>query len=117
MSDYPKRPIRVEQSESVLDIIDATGTLALRMRLEPNYDQRVVDVVIQAINWHMGTESAIEITSSAQLRYPFTLSCVECDNGPNVKTPEQAATEGWIGIMEDPDGASWNYTGMCPDCQ
>jgi len=59
----------------------------------------------------------MSITSSSQLTRPFTLSCETCDAGMDIDTPEQALAEGWIEIDEDFDGRSWNYLGLCPECQ
>jgi hypothetical protein len=57
------------------------------------------------------------ITSSSQVTRPFTLCCIECDAGVHIETPEQALAEGWIDIEEDFGGLSWNYVGVCPECQ
>jgi hypothetical protein len=27
-----------------------------------------------------------------------------------------AVRDGWTGIDPDPDGTTWNYLGLCPDC-
>jgi hypothetical protein len=45
----------------------------------------------------------------------FSLGCTDCDrDGPD--TREQAIAEGWTGIGFDPELASLNYVGKCPQC-
>jgi hypothetical protein len=46
---------------------------------------------------------------------PETIACAHCD----VDSPDGLAAalqEGWTRLERD-DGASWNYLGVCPDCQ
>jgi hypothetical protein len=64
-----------------------------------------------------GHEFPGQITSSDQLRYPFSLCCVSCDAGCNLTCPEHAIAAGWSNIIEDADGIGWNYIGVCPTCQ
>lgn len=45
---------------------------------------------------------------------PFSLTCVNCDDGQNVDSAEQANLLGWTDIEAD-DGMSWNYLGVCPN--
>ena len=47
----------------------------------------------------------------------FSLSCQMCDAGTNVLSKEQAEAEGWVELEEDPDGLSWTWLGICPDCR
>jgi hypothetical protein len=49
-------------------------------------------------------------------RMNFSLSCQYCDAGTNVESREQAEAEGWIELEED-DGLSWTWLGICPDCR
>ena len=46
----------------------------------------------------------------------FSLSCICCDGGDDMRTKAQATSLGWTGICAD-DGASWNYLGLCPLCR
>ena len=47
---------------------------------------------------------------------PFSLACAECDvDGPDTK--EAAMAEGWTDIQFYPDGRSWCYLGLCPQCR
>lgn len=59
----------------------------------------------------------MQITTSAQLKRPFSLYCTNCDAGMEHATPEQALSHGWSDIEEDFGGGSWNYLGTCPDCR
>ncbi len=57
------------------------------------------------------------ITSSDQVKHPFSLTCVMCDAGGDIDTPEQAIEEGWTEIVEATDLAMANYMGLCPICR
>lgn len=57
------------------------------------------------------------ITSSDQVKYPFSLTCVSCDTGGDIDTPEQAIAEGWTEIVEAIDLPMANYCGWCPECR
>ncbi len=56
------------------------------------------------------------ITQSSEVSHEFLLTCIYCDNGEQMETPEQAIAEGWCDIEEDCEGTSWNYLGFCPIC-
>jgi hypothetical protein len=46
----------------------------------------------------------------------FSLVCLECDAGMEIKTRLQATTEGWTEIEYAPDLPMANFIGLCPDC-
>ena len=48
---------------------------------------------------------------------PFTLTCVDCDAGTDVKSMVEAAKSGWSSIEETSDLMEANYIGLCPDCR
>lgn len=49
---------------------------------------------------------------------PFVLTCCNCDaDEGDCQTIGEAILAGWSGIEEDPDGATWNFIGECPDCK
>lgn len=57
------------------------------------------------------------ITSSDQLKHPFSLTCQRCDAGAEIDTPEQAIAEGWREI-EDISNLNFveaYYIGLCPE--
>lgn len=37
--------------------------------------------------------------------------------GASCDDVDDAKRDGWVGIEANPEGASWNYTGYCPDCK
>jgi len=45
----------------------------------------------------------------------FSLICLNCDAGMDVRSRQKAEECGWHYITED-DGLSWNFLGVCPDC-
>lgn len=57
-----------------------------------------------------------EVRDAIDRGVPFSLCCAECDAGMDIETPEQAAACGWRDIQVQ-DGPSFNFTGICPDCQ
>ncbi len=61
----------------------------------------------------------MSITSSHQLRHPFSLTCRHCDAGMDMETPEQATAAGWTEIEDVADEGflEANYLGLCPDCK
>jgi hypothetical protein len=42
------------------------------------------------------------------------LACFECD--AQIDGIATAAAAGWKDIEPDPEGTTWNYLGLCPDC-
>lgn len=46
---------------------------------------------------------------------PFVLSCMKCDAGDGIDSPEQATLQGWTNLDEN-EGPSWTWLGECPDC-
>ena len=57
-----------------------------------------------------------EVNAAVASGVPFSLCCVDCDGGMDIKSALQAKSEGWIEIQYD-DGASYNFSGICPPCQ
>ena len=49
-------------------------------------------------------------------KLPFSLTCVLCDAGNEIKSKTEAERRGWRDITPDPDGLAWNDVGVCPDC-
>lgn len=45
---------------------------------------------------------------------PESVSCEQCDAG--MDSLAEALREGWTDLCRD-DGTSWNYLGLCPQCQ
>ena len=44
-----------------------------------------------------------------------SLTCGECgEDGPD--TLAEAVINGWQRLIHDPEGASWNFLGVCPEC-
>jgi hypothetical protein len=43
------------------------------------------------------------------------VACVSCD--AHIDGIAEAQSEGWADITADPEGYSWNYLGVCPDCR
>lgn len=56
------------------------------------------------------------VVISKQVTHKFSLVCYSCSAGEDVKTIEEARSAGWKDIVEDFEGLSWNYVGICPDC-
>lgn len=48
---------------------------------------------------------------------PFTLVCLECDAGLDIRSEEQAKAAGWTQIDYAPKLPMANYVGLCADCQ
>ena len=49
---------------------------------------------------------------------PFIMMCAcdcGCDAGMEIESARQAVAEGWTEIQPH-DGHSWNYLGVCPEC-
>ena len=47
----------------------------------------------------------------------FSLICLECDAGMDIVSYDQALSNGWTRISNDPEGLAWNCIGLCPDCR
>ncbi len=46
---------------------------------------------------------------------PEAISCYYCDaQADGILSAEH---EGWTRIEADPEGSSWNYLGLCPECR
>jgi len=63
----------------------------------------------------LATKAINEADLGRRPKPPFVLTCYECDND-GTETQEQAEKDGWLRIIEDFDGLSWNYLGLCPLC-
>lgn len=46
---------------------------------------------------------------------PFSIAC-DCDAGMDIKSKAEALAAGWTRIEYQPEGASCNYMGVCPEC-
>lgn len=49
------------------------------------------------------------------LTMPEAISCFHCD--AMADGVESAQSGGWTCIEADPEGTTWNYLGVCPDCR
>lgn len=43
------------------------------------------------------------------------VECFRCDAGAD--SVAEAVAAGWVGVEPDLEGMSWNYLGLCPECQ
>lgn len=46
----------------------------------------------------------------------FSLCCLLCDDGLQYDCELEAIAAGWREIEADPEGLSWTYLGVCPEC-
>lgn len=52
---------------------------------------------------------------AAWMDIPFSLECIDCDDGMHIIDFRHAALEGWKYIHAD-DGPAWNFLGYCSEC-
>lgn len=48
---------------------------------------------------------------------PFSLVCMNCDDGMHIDSYRHALAEGWTDICYAPDLIMAYYVGLCPDCR
>ncbi len=65
---------------------------------------------------HIKQQVGILIRAVHDLRWPFSLTCIECDAGEEIKSKKEADLLGWRDVIRDVTGISWNDVGICPGC-
>jgi hypothetical protein len=83
---------------------------ALEMELTPD---QIRQAVAEGVTTAVGLRRIEKNTRADEI--PESLACARCD----IDSPPSLAAalqDGWTDLIRD-DGASWNYLGICPQCQ
>jgi len=52
-----------------------------------------------------------------EIEVPFSLACMDCDDGQHIGSEKDAIKAGWSDISFEPDGMWWSHVGLCPTCK
>lgn len=89
---------------------DQRTTLAAQMGLAPT---QIRQAVAEDVTTAVGLRRIEKNTRADDV--PESISCARCD-ADSPPSLAAALQEGWIELCRD-DGPSWNYLGICPECQ